>query len=226
MGTPAPIKELQNEVASMIHGILGNCSGLKIKFIRLGAGQVPYHLFWAKVDPQGLMSQDKRLWETAQLDMRVPVITIDFSKVDKSQLTLGRDNWDLVEEEMSRIINKYTQMFFHRAEDYERWRGLDPRLILFRFKPFDINIGPTCARASIPPRCSERYRRFMGIDYLQVPTYKTMLDLDDPYDPNRGPWEREWIDWNGEIAEREARDSGGSRSRHRHGRNGGRCIIS
>ncbi|KAI0885530.1 uncharacterized protein GGS22DRAFT_130300 [Annulohypoxylon maeteangense] len=226
MEAPAPIKDLQNEIASMIPRVLGDCVDIKIKYLRRGAGEVPHHLFWAKVDPHGLMSRDKRLWKAAQLDMQVPTITIDYTKLDKSQLTLEGDGWELVEEEMGKIINKYTQMFFNRGKNYEPWRGLDPRLILFKFRPYNLTIGPTCARARIPPRCSQGYKMFLGIDDVQVLTYKTMLHLDNPYDPNRGPWEREWIEWNGDLAEKEARESKGLESRHGHGRSGGECVVS
>ncbi|KAI1462564.1 hypothetical protein F4805DRAFT_1505 [Annulohypoxylon moriforme] len=217
MDVPAPIKDLQDEVASMIPRIIGDCTDVTVRYARIGAGQVPHHLFWAKVDPHGLMTRDKKLWEKFQSDMKVPVITINFSRGTKSQWDPDGDKWDFVDEEMGKIISKYTQMFLNRGKGYEPWRGLDPRLILFKFKPYDRTIGPTCARARIPPECSEAYRMFLGIDTVQALTYKTMLYLDKPHDQNRAHWEREWVDWNGELAEREAYEAELAESRHRHG---------
>ncbi|KAI1092574.1 hypothetical protein F5B19DRAFT_195786 [Rostrohypoxylon terebratum] len=217
MEAPQPIQEMQREIAAMIPKVVRNCAGFQVRYAKRRAGDMPACWYWDKVDPRGLMSRDRHQWEISQRIMVVPVITIDFSRVPRHENLINGAKWADIEDQLLDIIYKYRDMYLNGLEGRGPWRGVDPRLILFRCRPFDYAITPTCALARIPPECSKEFQRLMGIDSAQVLTHKVFLNLDNPNDAWRLPWENEWVEWNEGIADREAREAryrGGSESRH------------
>ncbi|KAI1400077.1 hypothetical protein F4819DRAFT_487972 [Hypoxylon fuscum] len=202
-----PVTGLKNAIAEAIRSCYGPCDGLEVTTQTEEAGDIPYELFWAKVDPRQVIPRDTKEWEEAQWRMLVPVIYVDFSKVDKlryepqghaedqSQIIYGRQDPRSVENVVGNVIKAYVRIFDNGNDIYPIGRGVNPRLYLVIFKPFNIAIGPKQVHAIVSPSSLDAFNSKLGRGDQKTVMLKREIHLEDGNDLSRVKWESDWIDW-------------------------------
>ncbi|OTB08996.1 hypothetical protein M426DRAFT_7025 [Hypoxylon sp. CI-4A] len=198
-----PLHDLKKAIAKAINEHSGPYIGLEITAGSEQAGDIPYDFFWAVVDPRQVIPRGTKEWEKAQWRTDAPIITIDFSKVVPSQAIDEQKELDpQIVSAVERVIDEYTELFDNGNDTYPPQMGVDPRLHIVIFKPFNISVGPRRALVRLPPTCTEKFKADLDITDDQVDMVKKTLVLNEENHLSRVQWENEWTQWVARTARR------------------------
>ncbi|KAI0833134.1 hypothetical protein F5Y06DRAFT_307335 [Hypoxylon sp. FL0890] len=196
----SPVTDLTNDIVSALRSFTGSSVNFKVTTRNEEAGEIPYEVFLAKVDPKEVIPRDTKEWEEFQWKTRLLVIYVDCSKVEQHQIVNRSDKSSSITEVLEKVIEEHIKVYDNGNETYPVNYGTDPRLFLVVLQPFNINIGPKSAQVSLPPTVSAKYKSKFGLSDEQMAGMRHTIDLDDENDSSRVEWEKEWTDWRARTA--------------------------